>query len=41
MWMDLIQGQGIKDQAALIFKMHEFLLFDYPEAISVLNKRIS
>ena len=39
--MDSIQGQGIKVQVTLIFKMNEFILFDYLEAINVLNKKIS
>lgn len=41
MWIDSIQGQDIKVLVTLIFRMHEFPLFDFLEAINVLMQKTS
>lgn len=41
MWIDSIRGQDIKVLVTLIFRMHEFPLFGFLEAINVLNQKIS
>ena len=41
MWIDSIQGQDIKVLVTLIFRMHEFPLFGFLEAINVLMQKTS